>query len=161
MKRILIVAFWIAAASYCAVATIWGPSGVLVARRANEMAATMRANIDELSERNERYAAELESLRAAPESTALEGRSLGYLAADEVAIRLDLVSEPAAPAEAGRMLEYAPAPTLEEPRIKDIAALAGVAALLAGLTLRAARSARPARKGVGQREILVQEASRT
>ncbi|HPE89831.1 MAG TPA: septum formation initiator family protein [Spirochaetia bacterium] len=161
MKRILMIACWIAVASYCAVSAVWGPSGLVATRRATETAAAMRGNIDELARRNERYAAELESLRVAPEATALEARSLGYLASDEVAVRLDLETEPTAPAEAGRLLEYEGASAIAEARIKDIAAAAGMAVLLAGLALKAAGSARTGRKRGGQRDILVQEASRT
>ncbi len=164
MKRIVILACWIAVASYCAMAVVWGPSGVIVTKRAFDTAATMRRNIDDLARRNERYAAELEGLRNASEPTALEARSIGYLAADEVAVRLSLEPEPAVPAEAGRLLEYTGASALAEARIKDIAAMAGMVVLLAGLALRAARSARSARSAqgrAGQREILVQEASRT
>lgn len=64
----------------------------------------MRANVDELRSRYERFEAEWRSLREDPARIAIEGRSLGYLAEDEVALRLrprrSAAADPSGPGEA-------------------------------------------------------------
>jgi len=153
VKRTLIASCWIGIASYCALSALVGPSGLVSTMKIASATEGMRRNASELSSLNARYSAEWESLRTESEATVLEARSLGYLADNEVAVRLSVSAPESVPPSAGKRLSYEPVTALPEGRIKGLAALAGLLTAVAGMALR---SARPR-----QREILTQEASRT
>jgi len=153
VKRILIASCWIAVVSYCALSALVGPSGLASAMKVASATERMRRNASELSSLNARYSAEWESLRTESEAAVLEARSLGYLADDEVAVRLSVGTPDFVPPTAGERLSYQPQSVLSERRIKEIAALAGLLTVVAGMAIRLAKPR--------QREILTQEASRT
>ncbi len=156
MKPLLIVSSWLGIATYCILATIAGPSGLIATRRANESAGRMDRNISVLQSINTTYTVEWEAMSDLPESTALEARSLGYLAVDEVAIRLSVPDAEPLPSSPGERLVYEPVTIIDEGSVKEIAAGVALLALVAGMALRLRKPA--ARR---QREILVHEASRT
>jgi hypothetical protein len=113
----------------------------------------MKQNAAELSSLNARYSSEWESLRTEAEATVLEARSLGYLADDEVVVRLSVAAPEFVPPSAGKRLSYEPVSVLSEGRVKELAAVAALLTVIAGMALRLAKPR--------QREILTQEASRT
>ena len=156
MKPLLIASSWLGIATYCILATIAGPSGLIATEKANESVGQMRRNVSVLQSINTAYTVEWEAMSDLPESSALEARSLGYLAIDEVAIRLSVPNAEPRPASPGERLVYEPVALIDEGSIKEIAAGVALLALVAGMALRLRK---PAERH--QREILVQEASRT
>lgn len=158
MKRILIASSWLGMATYCLLSTIAGPSGLIATGRAMESAGLMNSNIAILRTLNETYAGEWEALSSVAETTALEARSLGYLADDEVAIRLSVPRNPPVPASPGERIVYEARSVIDEAAVKEISAIVAFIALAAGMVLRVLRHEPSSRR---QREILVQEASRT
>jgi len=96
MKKILLTAAWFAVCAYSLVSAVFGPSGMSATRELERSAAAMRVNLAALEDLNDELGRRWNGLRSDPVTIALEGRSLGFLAADEVAIRL--------PVEQGREL---------------------------------------------------------
>jgi hypothetical protein len=157
MKPLLIVSSWLGIAVYCILATVAGPSGIFATRKAQEAVGHMGMNIVALQSLNTAFTVEWKAMADLPESTALEARSLGYLAVDEVAIRLSVPEAEPKPASPGDRLVYEPVAVIGEAAIKEMAGLAIMLSLAVGMVLR---QWKPAVTG-HQREILVQEASRT
>jgi len=158
MKRILIISCWIGLASYCLLASTIGPTGLVAIMEAQAAAERMQRNLTVLSSLNAGYAAEWEGLRTRPEATVLEARSLGYLADDEVAVRLALTQERSDPPSPGTRLSYEPAIMISEPRIKQLAGIAALVAVIVGLALRLKPWHGLKHR---QREILAHAAART
>ena len=145
-------------ATYCVMATIAGPSGIVATRKAFDAAKRMNGNIATLSSLNEAYSAEWDALSNVAESTALEARSLGYLAGDEVVIRLSVPAGSPEPASPGERLVYEPEPTIDESTMKKIAVAVALAVFALGTIMRFFPANGAPRH---HRDILVQEASRT
>lgn len=137
MKHIVLFSCWIALASYCVPAIIAGPSGILELRRAASSADAMRVNLGALTETNAKYARELERLHTLPETTALEARSLGYIADDEKVVRLPAAVTALVPApNPGNLVIYIKDPLLQDAGIKHFSAFITVMATLAALVLK-------------------------
>jgi hypothetical protein len=119
----------------------------------------MRENLGALIETNAMYARELEQLHNLPESTALEARSLGYIAEDEKVVRLPAASSALVPAPIpGTLVIYIKDPLLLDADIKRFSAFITVMAALSALVLKylLADRWRP-----GHRASLAHDASRT
>lgn len=136
MKPLLIVSGWLGIATYCILATIAGHSGLIATRSAYASAGRMGRNIAELQSINTAYTLEWEAMSALPESSALEARSLGYLAVDEVAIRLSVPSSEPSPASPGDRLVHEPVTVLDEASIRKIAAGLALLVLVSGMVLK-------------------------
>jgi len=158
MKRILIISCWIGLASYCVLASTIGPTGLVAVMEAQAAAERMQRNLTVLSSLNADYSAEWEGLRTRPEATVLEARSLGYLADNEVAVRLAVTQDRAEPPSPGSRLSYEPDIIVSEPRIKQLAGIAALVAAIVGLTIRLKPWNGQKRR---QREILAHVAART
>jgi hypothetical protein len=118
----------------------------------------MRQNLEVLSSMNAAYTDELSGLQSRPEATALEARSLGYLSDDETAVRLSVIPEREAPPSPGTRLSYQSTSIMSDARIKEVAGLAMLVAMIAGLLIKYAAPRSPKYR---QRDILVQDASRS
>ncbi|MBU0928783.1 MAG: hypothetical protein KKA67_13625 [Spirochaetes bacterium] len=121
----------------------------------------MRDNVEALSSLNAGFASEWDGLRNVPLTTALEARSLGYLARDEVAIRLSLAADAPNPPSPGTLVAYEAGQALSERMMKELAGIAALFTAILGLAMKAAKPRADRAKRAFQREILVQEASRT
>lgn len=132
MKRILLTACWIGLTSYCLLSSIAGPSGMVATRETQAASAEMRKNLVNLVSLNSMYAKEWEVLRTNPDSTALEARSLGYLAGNEIAIRLSVDTTTVAPPTAGFRISFEPDSILAEKNIKNYALLVSLFSVVLG-----------------------------
>jgi len=157
MKRILFLACWTGLSFYCLASLVAGPSGLLVTMETQAASAIMKKNLIGLETLNTRYAQEWDLLRINPETTALEARSLGYLAENEVAIRLSLGNGPISPASAGFRVNFEPESLLSEKTIKY---MAGFLTLIVAILGTAVRWKLLTIKGTRQREIRLHAASR-
>lgn len=103
MKRILFTAAWLCICLYAILSAVLGPRGFFATQDALRQAEAMRSRVVELRTRYELLDAEWRSLREDPERIAVEGRDLGYLAGDEVALRVrprrSASAEPRGPGE--------------------------------------------------------------
>jgi len=133
----------------------------MATRRAESAAVAMRDNVEALSSLNAGFASEWDGLRNVPLTTALEARSLGYLARDEVAIRLSLAADAPNPPSPGTLVAYEAGQALSERMMKELAGIAALFTAILGLAMKAAKPRADRAKRAFQREILVQEASRT
>lgn len=158
MKRILIAAGWIGLATYCGLASVVGPTGILAYNDAHRALERMRTNLEQLASMNKSFADEWETLSTDYEATILEARSMGFIADDETVVRLAGASRKPNPASPGERLSYEPEPLCTEAFIKELSAVAALVAAVLGLFLRLGEGKRPLKR---QREILTQEASRT
>ncbi|MDX9897603.1 MAG: hypothetical protein RBT62_01670 [Spirochaetia bacterium] len=158
MKRILVASCWMGLASYCMIAMTLGPSGILASRKALEASMSMRENLSHLAAMNSSFSAEWEALKTSPEAIALEARSLGYLADDEIAVRLPDAALTIVPPNAGKRIEYEPQSILSEADAKGMALIIALMTAIAGLGMRLLRRASPA---IVQRDIRTHEALRT
>ncbi len=156
MKRILIASCWAGLLVYCALAFIWGPTGLLAVSEAHSMALRMKENISALSSLNAGYGAEWQSISMLAESRALEARSLGYIAEGETIIRLLTSEKDPEPPKAGDRLSYEPSFKLSEIKIKQIALISSLAISILGMLFHILES-----RERRQRDTLVQDASRT
>jgi cell division protein FtsB len=136
MKRILLRACWIGLASYCLLSSIAGPSGIVATRETQAASAAMRKNLDNLVALNTTYAKEWEVLRTNPASTALEARSLGYLAENEIAVRLSVDGATAEPPSAGLRISFEPHSLMAENSIKNITLLISLVSAVLGFASR-------------------------
>lgn len=130
MKRIILPAAWFAILVYAAASIVLGPTGIQATRAAQAAARAMKANIELLEGTNRSLNARWGGLRSDPVSIALEGRSLGYLAADEVVIRLPIRAQ-TEPLNPGRCVFYEVPPTWTEKQARIAGLLSGLIALSA------------------------------
>lgn len=158
MKRILVASCWMGLASYCLLSMTLGPSGMLASRKALEVSIHMRQNLHELADMNSLFTAQWEALKTSPEAIALEARSLGYLADDEIVVRIPDATSPVVPPSAGRRLEYESQAVLTESGAKALACIVALVTAILGLMIRLYRRRAP---GHIHRDILAHEALRT
>ncbi len=119
--------------------------------------ALLRNNLLNLEALNSRYAQEWDFLRTNPETTALEARSLGYLAENEVALRLSIGDVADPPPSAGSRISFESESLLTEKSIKHFALFLTIASAAAGFVFRL--NAGSSRKQ-NHREIRVHVATR-
>jgi len=166
MKKIILTASWFAIAVYCILTGVYGPAGLKVTAKASETASAMLRNIDLLEKVNIEYSLEWNALRSDADLTAVQGRSLGFIANDEVAVRLTLPVRDEPPVFIGERVLYEPVHSLPEAGIRAASLYIWLFIVLASLArkllshqksqgMQVRRILRP------QREIRVQEASRT
>jgi hypothetical protein len=159
MKYLAMFSCWVAVASYCVLAIVAGPSGILEMRSAASSADAMRVNLDQLTGMNTMYALELDQLHSLPESTALEARSLGYIADNEMVVRMTAASPESVPSpNPGRLVIYSKDPALRDISIKRLSILMTVLASVAVLGMKFLLADK---WRTGHRASLTQEASRT
>lgn len=151
------MACWMGLASYCLLSSIAGPSGFVATRKTQVSSAVMRNNLVNLVALNSAYSKEWEILRTNPDSTALEARSLGYLAENEIAIRLFVVDVTAEPPSAGFRISFEPESLLAENSIKNITLLFSLFSAVLGFALHLNVHSI---KKYGHREIRTHVASR-
>jgi len=109
MKRVILTSLWLAVVSYLCITGIFGNSGLIAIQNASRISMAMEANIRTLQDKNSEYKADLNRLADSPEMIAREGRSLGYLGVNEVAVTIKNKKIPAANvANAGFLLNYTP-----------------------------------------------------
>jgi len=157
MKRIVVFSIWVGLAAYCALTSVVGPSGILALRQAQAAELSMQSNLKSLEALHESYATEWTGLKSVPEMTALEARSLGYIAGDEVVVRMPFPAAPHTPPSPGERISFEPHAPVSMSRIQELSAMAALATMIMALGARlvAGRSVR------NQREILLHDASRT
>ena len=159
MKNVVLFSCWIAVVSYCVPAIIAGPSGVLEMKRAASSADAMRENLGQLTEKNSKYAQELEHLHSLPESAALEARSLGYIADNEMVVRMPSATHALVPSpNPGRLVIYLKNPTLRDDSIKQLSIFITIMATVTALLLKFLLADK---WRLDQRASLTHEASRT
>jgi len=157
MKRIVVISIWVGMAAYCALTSIVGPSGILALRQAQLTELSMRNNLKSLEALHESFATEWTALESVPEMTALEARSLGYIADNEVVVRMPFAATPPNPPSPGDRISFEPHVSVSVSRIQELSAMAAMATMIISLGARL-MTARGTRH---QREILVHDASRT
>ncbi|TFG84900.1 MAG: hypothetical protein E4H20_01830 [Spirochaetales bacterium] len=135
MKRSLLNGAWAAVCAYCLMNIYLGPQGILATRDARVSVEAMTENIETLRELNDGYSAVWDALRHDARTIALEGRALGYLARDEVAIRLSIASRSASPPGPGKRLIFTPKAVLSESASKLAALAMGLLVVAFGLIL--------------------------
>jgi len=166
MKKIILTASWFAIAVYCILTGVYGPAGLKVTAQASKTATAMLENIDNLEKLNSEYSLEWTALRSDANLTAVQGRSLGFIASDEVVVRLALPLMDEPPVFIGERVLYEPAFSLRELVIRVVSLYTWICFLLAGFarkmfSYRKRQGERPNRVLRPQREMRVQEASRT
>lgn len=149
MKRISLTAAWLCICLYAVLSAALGPRGFLATQDALRQAEAMRIRVGELRTRYEQLEAEWRSLREDPERIAVEGRSLGYLAGDEVALRV----RPGRPASAeprgpGQMIAFEAPEALGDREAKGYALSGGLIAAAAYAFVAALRRVKA---GVGRK----------
>jgi len=100
---------------------IVGPSGLVATKKIQAATAVMQSNLVNLEYLNSTFSKEWDILQKSSEITALEARSLGYLAENEVAIRLSIGDGPDSPSSAGFRISFEPDSLMTENSIKNIA----------------------------------------
>jgi hypothetical protein len=100
------------------------------------VSATMRKNLTDLESLNSMYSREWDVLRTSAETTALESRSLGYLAENEVVIRLSIADEPVVPPTAGSRISFEPESLMIEKTIKHSALFITLFSIITGIAVR-------------------------
>lgn len=166
MKKIILTASWFAIAVYCFLTGVYGPSGLRVMAQAKETAAAMGQNINFLENLNEDYAMEWKALRNDAGLTAVQGRSLGIIASDEVVVRLALPTAKTGPAFIGERVVFVPGRSLTSTRIRLATLYVWLFLVLAGLVhkLSSSGKSRGSQSFSGkrvQREMRDQLASRS
>lgn len=148
MKRIVLTAAWLCICLYAVLSAAFGPRGFLATQDALRQAEVMRAKVGELRSRYELLEAEWRSLREDPGRIAVEGRSLGFLAEDEVALRIrprrSALAEPRGP---GEMVAFEAPRTLSDPEAKAYALTGG---LIAAAAYALAAALRRVKAGAGR-----------
>jgi cell division protein FtsB len=166
MKKIILTASWFAVAVYCLLTGVYGPAGLRALAQAEKAAAAMHLNIEFLENLNGEYALEWQALRSDAGLTALQGRSLGFIASDEVVVRVALPAPKTNPASIGERVLFVPGRSLPMAGIRLAALYVWLFLVLSGLVLKLLDS-RKSRGGLkpsetqSQREIRDQTASRT
>jgi hypothetical protein len=166
MKKIILTASWCAVAVYCLLIGVYGPSGLRATAQAKTSAAAMVENIAFLEKLNGEYALEWNALRNDAGLTAVQGRSLGFIATDEVVVRVALPAPKAEPASIGERVLFVPGRSIPAGTIRLAAMYVWLCVMLAGLgfrlfgTWKKSGMSAPGRNQP-QRAIRVQEASRT
>jgi len=157
MKRIALFSIWVGMAAYCALTFLVGPSGILALRRAQAAELSMLSNLKSLEALHDSFATEWTGLKSVPEMTALEARSLGYIAGDETVVRMPFAAVPHSPPSPGERISFEPQAPVSMSRIQELSAMAALATMIIALGARlvAGRNVR------NQREILLHDASRT
>lgn len=117
------------------IVSIAGPSGIVATKKTHAAVAVMHENLLNLASLNSTYTKEWEILRTNKESTALEARSLGYLAENEVVIRLSIGDEPSLPPSAGSRLTFESESLMGEKNIKVFSLLIASFYALIGFTV--------------------------
>lgn len=166
MKKIILTASWFAVAVYCLLTGVYGPAGLRVMAQAQEAAAAMQKNIAFLENLHGEYALQWQALRSDPGLTAVQGRSLGFIASDEVVVRLALPVTKTDPAFIGERVLFEPGRSFSATEIRLASLYVWLFLVLAGLALKLYGPWKSwgGQRPVGpraQREILDQEASRT
>jgi len=119
----------------------------------------MWENLGNLSSKNKAYARELDNLHRLSDPIALEARSLGYVASDEVVVRMPVAQlGSVATANPGGLVVYKKNPVLKDADIKYIAIATTIIISLTALGLNFYRSWKL--RSV-HRASLAQDASRT
>jgi hypothetical protein len=131
MKRSIFFGAWVTVFAYCLMSLLWGPRGLAATAYARASTLAMAENLASLEELNAAYSQRWQALRADPDSIALEGRSLGYLAQDEVALRLSLKPSPAVPSGPGERIVYLPRASMSDLDAKILALSLGFIACAA------------------------------
>lgn len=137
MKRLLLVSLWAGFATYCLLGLVFGPSGVMAMRHAEKSAGAMAQAISVLSARNNELASQWEWLENDPDATALEARSLGYLADSETAVRIVAATPRPEIPVVGERLTYVPRVALDVQAITHIALAVAFSVMIAGMALLA------------------------
>ena len=166
MKKLTLAATWVAVAVYCILTGVFGPAGYIALTQARDISAAMLSNIVTLEKLNAEYSSEWNALRSDASLTAIEGRSLGYIASNEVVVRVSLPGNGESPEFIGERVLYKPGFYLPDDRIRVAALYTWLGVMIVGLARRLAgekktRGAQPHHILQAQREIRVQEASRT
>jgi cell division protein FtsB len=166
MKKIILTASWFAVAVYCILTGVYGPSGLKATAQAEEAVAAMHKNINSLEKLNAEYAMEWNALRSDAGLTAVQGRSLGFIASDEVVVRVALPAATITPAFIGERVLFMPGRSLSATSIRMATIFTWLFLLFSGLALKLFWSWRhPEVQGLRrnrfQREIRDQDASRT
>lgn len=166
MKKIILTASWFAVAVYCVLTSLYGPAGLKVTAQAEESAAAMHRNIDFLEKLNVEYALQWNALRNDASLTALQGRSLGFIANDEVVVRVALPAVATDPAFIGDRVLFVPGRSFPMSGIKLATLYVWLFLVLAGLFHRffgprSHRRGKDPRRIRFQREMRDQDASRT
>jgi cell division protein FtsB len=143
MKQVILTATWLAIAAYTLLLCIWGPSGLVAMGYAQDSIDSMRQNITVLTNLNNALHDEWQILRTDPEAVVLAGRSLGYLAHDEIAVRLNLANGPRQSANTGEQILHTPGMSLSPPHAMTIATGLWLFAALTGAVLRLGRGRLP------------------
>jgi len=166
MKKIILTASWFAVAVYCILTGVYGSSGLKATSQAEESAAAMHRNIDSLEKLNVEYAMEWNALRSDAGLTAVQGRSLGFIASDEVVVRVSLPVATVSPAFIGDRVLFMPGRSLPVASIRLATIFVWLLLLFSGLAIRLFWSWKyPEEQGRrrfrSHREIRDQDASRT
>jgi hypothetical protein len=143
MKRSIFFGAWVTVLAYCIMSLLWGPRGLIATAYAGESTRAMAVNLASLEELNAAYSQLWQALRADPDSIALEGRSLGYLAQNEVALRLSIKPSPAAPSGPGERIVYLPRQSMSDLDAKILALSLGFIACAAFGIISLLRRERP------------------
>jgi cell division protein FtsB len=166
MKKIILTASWFAVAVYCLLTGVYGPTGLKATAQAEHTAAAMLRNIDLLEKLNIEYSLEWNALRSDADLTAVQGRSLGFIADDEIVVRLAFPVTGESPVFIGERVLYEPADSMREPGIRAASLYIWLCTVLAGIARRlfGYRKQQDYRSDHilrSQRAMRVQEASRT
>lgn len=133
MKKTILTASWFAVAVYCILTGLYGPAGLVVTARAEESVAAMQKNMEFLEKLNKGYASEWNALRSDASLTAVQGRSLGFIASDEVVVRVALPAPTTSPAFIGERVLFVPGPSMTIAGIRLASLFVWLGTLLAGL----------------------------
>lgn len=136
MKRLALLSAWFALASYCALSLAYGTSGVVAERALKSDISAMNENLRALEGMNRSFSAEWAALDDDPEAIALEARAIGYVAPDEVVVRLSLKPESPRPS-CGEIVRLAENPGMPDAGVKRLALILGCCAFAGGIALRA------------------------
>lgn len=131
MKRSIFFGMWATVLTYCLMSLVWGPRGLSATAYAQLSAGAMAENLASLEELNASYSLRWQALRADPDSIAVEGRSLGYIAQDEVALRLSIKAALSAPSGPGERIVYLPRDAMSDLDAKILALSLGFIACAA------------------------------
>ncbi len=131
MKRSNFFGRWATVLAYCLMSLRWGPRGLTATAYAQLSAGAMADNLASLEELNASYSLRWQALRADPDSIAIEGRSLGYIAQDEVALRLSIEPALSAPSGPGERIVYLPRDAMSDLDAKILALSLGFIACAA------------------------------
>ncbi len=142
VKRALLIGAWFAVCAYACISGIWGSRGVYATRYAQSCVREISEHIDSLRRMNEEYDARWNALRSDAAAIAVEGRNLGYLKADEVALRLSPGVQAEPPRNPGSRVVYMPMEYVPDQDAKILASSIGIVASMAALIREAFRKRR-------------------